>query len=127
VPTGSFAFRFARIYRAAGLPLGITPATARVDLEYGDLIARFGPWTVHTPLRNVRSATVTGPYGYLKTVGPPHLSFADRGLTFATNPDAGLCLQFVEPVAGIDPFGQIRHPALTVTVDDVSGLQAAVS
>jgi hypothetical protein len=39
----------------------------------------------------------------VSTIGPAHLSLADRGPTFATNPDAGLCLRFPEPVAGIDP------------------------
>ncbi|HEX3706410.1 MAG TPA: hypothetical protein VHV76_07235 [Mycobacteriales bacterium] len=127
MPTASFDFRFSAAYRLGGLPFGVTPWTARVELEFGELSARFGPWRLQTPLSNVRTALATGPYGYLKTVGPPHLSFADRGLTFATNRDAGVCIQFAEPVPAIDPFGRIRHPAVTVTVADIEGLQAALA
>ena len=58
-----------------------------------------------------------------KTAGPARLSLADRGLTFATNPDAGLCIRFAEPVAAFDPFGRIRHPGITVTVERLDGLQ----
>jgi hypothetical protein len=69
---------------------------------------------------------VTGPYGFVKTAGPAHLSFADRGLTLATNGDRGLCIRFVEPVAGIDPWGRIRHPGVTVTVEHPDDLATAV-
>ena len=63
---------------------------------------------------------------FVKTAGPAHLSLADRGLTFATNGDRGVCLIMREPVSGIDPFGLLRHPNLTVTVADCDGLVNAV-
>jgi hypothetical protein len=50
----------------------------------------------------------------------------DRGVTFATNPRLGLCVRLRHAVPAIEPFGLIRHPALTVTVGDVEGLQNAV-
>ena len=93
----------------------------------GMLVAEFGPWRVETALVNIAYATSTGPYHPVKTVGPPHLSFSDRGLTFATNDREGLCIQFHVPVRGLDPIGLVRHPALTVTVDDVPGLRAALA
>jgi hypothetical protein len=98
-----------------------------IDHGRGALVAHFGPWRVETSLVNVAYATSTGPYHPVKTIGPPHLSLSDRGLTFATNDREGLCIQFHVPVRGIDPLGLIRHPALTVTVDDVSGLRAALA
>jgi hypothetical protein len=64
----------------------------------------------------------TGPYSLIKTIGPAHLSFADRGLTFATNSERGLCIRFATPVRGLDPLGLVRHPAVTVTVADCDGL-----
>jgi hypothetical protein len=70
---------------------------------------------------------VTGPYAFFKTVGPARLAITDRGLTFASNGDRGACLSFHSPVAGIDPFGMIRHPTLTVTVLDVDGLVEALT
>lgn len=123
----TFRFRFAPIYRVVALLFGITPRNARVVVAEGRLLARFGRWTVDTPLANVAGSQVTGPYGTLKTVGPAHLSLADRGLTFASNPQRGLCIRFRDPVPGIEPTGRLLHPGLTVTVDDVDGLARALS
>jgi hypothetical protein len=81
---------------------------------------------VETALDNVVDVSVTGPYRFVKTAGPAHLSLADRGLTFATNGDRGVCLTMREPIRGIDPFGLLRHPNLTVTVADCDGLADAV-
>jgi hypothetical protein len=124
-----FPFAFTRAYRLAALPFGVTPARAAVlvDHDAGSLTARFGLWRLQTSLDNVLVTEVTGPYQLLKTVGPAHLSFTDRGLTMATNPDRGLCIRFREPVPGIEPTGRIRHPGLTVTVADCTGLAAAIS
>ncbi len=54
------------------------------------------------------------------------MSLADRGLTFATNGDRGVCLFMRGPIPGIDPFGLLRHPNLTVTVADCDGLAHAM-
>jgi hypothetical protein len=88
--------------------------------------ARFGPWRVQTTLDNIADVTATGPYRFLKTAGSAHLSLGDKALTFATNCDRGVCLQFDEPVAGIEPTGLIRHPSLTVTVADCDGMARAL-
>jgi hypothetical protein len=119
-----FQFAFARSYRLAALPFGVTPATAWV--EVGDTVfdARFGPWRVRTPLANVKDVVVTGPYRFTKTAGPARLAITDRGLTFATNGDRGVRVSFHTLVRGLDPLGLIRHPELTVTVLDVHGLPA---
>lgn len=122
----AFAFRFTAPYRLAGAPFGVLPATASVVVAAEELRVRFGPWHVRTPLVNVEGAAVTGPYGFVWTAGPAHLSFTDLGLTFATNAERGLCVRFHNPVAGIEPTGRLRHPGLTVTVADVQGLRAAL-
>lgn len=121
-----FPFRFDRRYQLAGLPLGITPRTAGVRITESEVVVVFGPWRLRTDRDNVTSTTITGPYQVLKTIGPPHLSLADRGLSCATNPDEGLCLRFDRPVPGIEPTGLLRHPAVTVTVADCSRLAAAL-
>jgi hypothetical protein len=100
---------------------------AYVELTESRLIARYGSWVVETSLANVVSAEVTGPYRWWKVVGPPHLSFSDRGLSFATNAERGVCIGFREPVPGIEPTGRIRHPGLTVTVDDPEALVEALA
>ena len=122
-----FDFSFDPLHRAFGLPFGITPGTTGVDVEADRLDARFGLWRVSTALANVEGTEVTGPYSALKTIGPAHLSVADRGLTFATNARRGLCIRFSEPVPGIEPTGRLRHPGLTVTVADVDALARALA
>jgi hypothetical protein len=122
-----FAFRFDPRYRRAARPFGITPDNAWVEVDQGRLSARFGPWHMSTPLGNVKGVEVTGPYRFVKTAGPARLGITDRGLTFATNGDRGACISFVTSVRGIEPLGVLRHPELTVTVDDVDGLVRALS
>lgn len=121
-----FPFAFARAYRLAGLPFGVTPSTAWVEVQDGELRVRYGPWRLRTPLSNVASTELTGGFAFLKTAGPPHLSFADRGVSFATNGDRALCVQFHERVPAIDPTRTITHPGATMTVADPEGLREAL-
>ncbi len=123
-PARHFAFKFDRLHRALGFAFGVMPLTTYVDVDpaAGRFVARFGAWFVETTLTNITAAKRTGGYFPLKTVGPARLSLADRGLTFATNDAEGVCVAFREPVRGIDPAGVVRHPALTVTVNDVDAL-----
>ena len=117
-----FSFAFEPNYRRVDRAFGVTPASAWVELTDDTFHARFGPWRVRTDLANVAAARVTGPYSVPKTLGPAHLSFRDRGLTFATTSRQGVCVEFHRPVTGIDPLGLIRHPGLTVTVAEPAAL-----
>jgi Protein of unknown function (DUF2795) len=122
-----FGFRFDSWYRLAALPFGVSPSSAHVDVRTSAegerlLVAHFGPWTVTTPVTNVLSTAPTGPYAAVKTIGPAHVSLRDLGLTFATNRERGLCIRFRKAVPGLAPTSLIRHPALTVTVEDPEGL-----
>jgi hypothetical protein len=121
-----FGFQFSTMYRLAALPFGVTPSSCAVRCGIDSFDARFGPWCVRTTPDNIADVSITGPYTFVKTAGPAHLSFSDRGLTFATNGDRGVCIQFLVPVAGIEPTGRLRHPNLTVTVDDCDGLVSAL-
>jgi hypothetical protein len=126
VTTQTFEFRFAPAYRVAGLPFGVTPGRAQVTIDDEQLTVRFGVWRLQTPLANIAATSVTGPYAFVKTAGPAHLSFTDRGMTCATNGERGLCIRFHDPVRGIEPTGALRHPGVTVTVADVEGLSRAL-
>src|SRR5215210_1561977 len=95
---------------------GVLPRTAWVEVDDEDLRVRFGPWRLVTPRRNIVDGQLTGPYGFAKVAGPAHLSFADRGVTFATTTKGGVCFSLREPVPGISPFGPPLHPGVTVTV-----------
>ena len=116
-----FPFAFTRAYRVAGLPFGVTARRAWAEIGDDVLRVRFGPWQLRTELANIDTAARTGGFSFLKTAGPAHLSLADRGVTFATNGDAAVCLSFHETVRGIDPTGFITHPNATLTIADVEG------
>lgn len=118
-----FPFRFATAYRVPALALGITPSTAYVDVSDTDLSVRFGLWRMRTGLANVAGVELTGDFAYVKTAGPPHLSFSDRGVTFATNGDAAVCVRFRDPVQVLDPTGRLRHPGATLTVAEPEALR----
>ncbi len=122
-----FPFDFDPRYRIAARAFGVTPSSAHVELDDDRFVARFGPWVVDTPRSNIRTAGTSGPYSMAKTIGPAHLSFSDHGLTFASNGRLGVCIEFREPVTGIDPLGKIRHPGLTVTVADPDALVAELT
>ena len=111
--------RWSRIFNAR-------PSTSGVTVVDGRMIATFGPWTVASDLANIATASLTGPYKAWRVAGPARMSLADRGITFATNAEVGLCVTFVRPVPGIDPFGILTHPTLTVTVDDPEALAVAI-
>jgi hypothetical protein len=119
-----FEFAFAPEYRRLARLFGVTPANAWVEVRDSELEARFGRWRVRTPLANIREVAVTGPYHLLKTAGPARLGVTDRGLTFATNGDRGVLITFRKKVRGLDRWGLIQHPELTVTVADVNKLAA---
>lgn len=123
---GLFPFAFASSYRLPALLFGIMPRTTSVCVEDGELRVRYGPWSLRTPIENISGGELTGDFAFLKTAGPPHLSFSDRGVSFATNGDRALCVHFRDPVAAIDPTRTIRHPGATMTVADPEGLARAL-
>lgn len=116
--TRTFPFRFDPV----SLPLravGVWPSTARVDVTRTDLDVRFGPWSCRTSLSNVKDVRITRDYDAIKSIGPRG-SFADLGATFGTSTVGGVCVCFHEKVAALTPVPV--HPALTVTVEDLTGL-----
>jgi hypothetical protein len=121
-----FSFRFDLRYQALAKRFGVTPEHAWVEVSDDELRARFGPWRLRTPLQNVASVELTGPYHFVKTAGPARLGVTDLGLTFATNGDRGVLISFRKRVPGIDPLGVLRHGELTVTVAEPDELASAL-
>jgi hypothetical protein len=126
-PAQSFDFDFEPRMRPFSLAFGVTPWTTGVDVADGELRVRFGLWSLRTPLDNIAGAEVTGPYSLIKVVGPARFSLADRGLTFATSSRKGVCIRFKKPVAAVFPSSPLKHPGLTVTVEDPKSLAAALT
>lgn len=113
-------------YAAVLRPFGVVDiADAHVTLDDDQLRVRFGHWSLATPVRNLAGAQVAGPFSAPKVIGP-HLSFADRGATFGSSTERGVCIRFHRPVPGLEPLGVLRHPGVTVTVQDPDALAAAV-
>ena len=86
--------------------------------------ATFGPKTLETSLSNVLEAHTTYDYQWFKAIGM-RLSFVDDGLTFGTSTHGGVCVHFEQRVRRV--IGPRDHSALTVTVDDLDGLVAAIA
>lgn len=128
MPTASvsFPFAFEDRYVAPARIFGVTPDTTSIVVEAGRLTAHFGHWHIETPLTNIATVSLTGPYAFLKTAGPAHLGITDLGLTFATNSRAGVLIELRERIRGIDPLGLIRHANLTLTPADCAGLASAL-
>jgi hypothetical protein len=112
-------FLFDPLLRVLGLPFGVMPTTAWVRVTPEDVEIRFGWWHLRTDRSNVEGCEVVeGPFSVFKVAGPPHLSLADRGVTFATNRRVGACIRFREPVSVLLPGRLLTHPAAVVTVAD---------
>ncbi len=124
--SASFPFAFASSYRLPALVFGITPGTSSVVVEDDELRVRYGPWRCGRRCRTSPAVSSSGGFAFLKTAGPPHLSFSDRGVSFATNGDRALCVEFHVPVPAIDPTRTIKHPGATMTVADPEGLARAL-
>jgi len=89
----------------------------------GLLRATFGFLNVETPVENIDHTEVTGPHRWYTAVGA-RLSLADDGLTFGTNHELGLCLEFVERIPKV--IGFRKHSTLWVSVADPDGLADAL-
>ena len=102
---------------------GFRPRRDGVTIADGRLTAKLGWFELSTEMSNVAGGHITRGYRWWRAVGP-RLSFKDDGLTFGTNARAGVCIHFRSKVPSLlRPSG---HSALTVTVEDLDGLVAAV-
>ncbi len=123
----AFRFEVGRGIRPWSRLFLVHPESCSARIEHGRLTAAFGRWSLTTPLSNIADVAITGPYTWWKVAGPAHLSLDDRGLTFATSDERGVCISFLEPVAGFEPTGVLKHPSLTVTVADVDAFADALN
>jgi hypothetical protein len=97
-----------------------------VGFDRRSLIVRFGFVRFSTELTNIDRVRVTGPYSALRAIGP-RMSLADRGISFCTNADLGVCVLFRDPVPGPETLGLVKHPGLTVTPEDPRGFVEALT
>lgn len=100
---------------------GVGPDTAFVELG-GDLHARFGNTAVRTPISNIASWRLEGPWRWITAIGLRR-SVRHGDLTFGGNHRGGVRIDFRKEVR-VGPFGV---PAIYVTVADLEGLAAALT
>jgi hypothetical protein len=101
---------------------GVRNGNAYVDL--GDMLdARFGWARLQTPVTNIKSWRVEGPWLWITAIGV-RMSIRHRDLTFAGTPRGGVRIDFYDRVRTMRVF---RVPALYVTVEDLEGFAAALS
>ncbi len=125
MPTFPFRFdpRFAPVLRLGG----VTAANSGVQVDESTFTARFGRWRVDTPTTNLARFEITGDYRWWRAIGVRG-SLSDRGITFGSNADAGVCICFRVPIDKLVPSVlPAPHSALTVTVDDVHGLAGTLA
>jgi len=100
---------------------GARPGNAYVDLGE-EVDAHFGRFRVRTPLANVTSWRIEGPWLWVTAIGV-RFSVRHHDLTFGGTNRGGVRIDFREPVRVMG----IGVPALYVTVEDMEGFAAALA
>jgi hypothetical protein len=95
---------------------------AKVRIADGQFIATFGRFGASTPLTNIESWDITGPYNSLRAVGVRR-SIPRPDLSFGGSAHGGLRVHFRERVRA----ARLMNTELYVTVDDLEGLGAALT
>ena len=95
------------------------PEDAFVDVSDSELIARFGRFEARTPITNISSWRIEGPWLWITAMGV-RMSVRHGDLTFGGSPHGGVRLDFHTPIT----VGRLRPRALYLTVDDLDGLAA---
>jgi hypothetical protein len=116
-----FPIRIGRRSRAFLLLFGVGPDNAWVQLN-GVVDARFGFYRLSTPIENVASYRIEGPWLWITAIGVRR-GFRHGDLSYAGSPHGGVRLNFRQPVR----LGPLSVPALYVAVDDLEGLAAALA
>ena len=102
------------------LLFGVRPDNAYVDLD-GHLDAHFGRFRLTTPVANLASWRIEGPWLWITAIGV-RTNLRHRDVTFGGSQRGGVRIDFKERV----PFLFFHIPALYVTVEDLGGLAAAL-
>jgi hypothetical protein len=100
---------------------GVRADNAYVDLD-GEFDARFGRARLRTPVANIASWRIEGPWRWVTAIGVRR-SIRHGDITFGGNHHGGVRVNFRERVR----FGPFRVPALYVTVADMEGLAAVLA
>jgi hypothetical protein len=95
---------------------------AWVDLTDDTLTAMFGRFSATTPIADIASWRIEGPWKWITAIGVRR-SIRHADITFGGSPAGGVRLDFREPIN----VGPLKAPALYVTVEDLEGLGEALA
>lgn len=104
---------------------GVRPENAWIELggEPGDdLSVRFGWYGFRTPLANLASWRIEGPFRWITAIGVRR-SLRHGDVTFGGSHHGGVRIDFRAPV----PWGPFRVPAIYVPADDLEALGAELT
>lgn len=104
---------------------GVKPDEASVtvgDGPDGALDVVFGWARFHTPLANLASWRIEGPFRWITAIGI-RMSIRERDLTFGGSHHGGVRMEFCEPVR----WSLFHVPAIYVSADDLEGLAAELA
>ena len=123
MPARRFAYRLGHRSMAVLWLFGVRGAKdAWVDLDDDTLTAKFGRFSATTPIANIASWRIEGPWKWVTAIGVRR-SFRHADITFGGSSSGGVRLDFREPIK----VGPIKTPALYVTVEDLDGLGEALA
>lgn len=101
------------------------PETSYVELGDGPdamIDVHFGRFGIRTPIENLASWRVEGPFHWIKAIGVRR-SVRHGDVSFAGSAHGGVRIDFKEGVQ----VGRLRVPAIYVGVDDLDGLAAELT
>jgi len=122
MPARRFAYRLGRRSAPVLWLFGVHGADdAWVDLGDDVLAAKFGWFHATTPIGNIASWRIEGPWKWVTAIGVRR-SFRHADITFGGSPVGGVRLDFRQPIK----VGFLKAPALYLTVEDLDGLGEAL-
>ncbi len=104
------------------LLFGATPTSAWAEVDEDGLRARFGRFHLETPLANIATWQIEGPFLWITAIGV-RMSVRHRDISFAGSPHGGVRMDFRVPIR----YGRVAVPALYVGADDLDGFAAALA
>jgi hypothetical protein len=116
-----FPFRIGQRSRPLLRLFGVRTGNAFVVVD-DELDAHFGFYSIRTPLTNIVSWRIEGPWHWTTAIGVRR-SVRHGDVTFGGSHRGGVRVDFRDPVR----FGRLRVPALYVTVEDLEGLAATLA
>ena len=121
MPAVRFPIRIGRRSRPYLRLWTVTPDTAFVELD-GELDVHFGRFRLRTPIANLASWRIEGPFLWVTAIGV-RMSIRHGDVSFAGSPHGGVRIDFHERVR----WGFLKIPAIYVGADDLDALASELS